>query len=50
MKNQHLRLAQLPQEQRTPEMIGVLTIEDVKDFKIDPGEITQKGIGYRFGS
>jgi SpoVK/Ycf46/Vps4 family AAA+-type ATPase len=50
VKNQHLRLAQLPQEKRTPEMIGVLTMEDVKDFKVEPGETTQKGIGYRFGS
>ena len=32
IKNQHLRLAQLSSDERTPEMLQVLNVEDVKEF------------------
>jgi SpoVK/Ycf46/Vps4 family AAA+-type ATPase len=40
VKNQHLRLAEVPKAQRTPEMINTLTLPDVEEFK--PGEIKKK--------
>lgn len=35
IKNQHLRLSQLPAEQRKPEMMNMITLEDVLEFKLD---------------
>jgi SpoVK/Ycf46/Vps4 family AAA+-type ATPase len=47
IKNQHLRLAKIDHALRTPEMIHVLTFEDVEEFKIDYDAVPQnKSIGF----
>ncbi len=48
IRNQHLRLASTPQEDRTPKMIETITIKDVEEFAIDPKLISnQSGIGFK---
>jgi len=32
IKNQHLRLASIPPDQRTPEMISIMILVDVQEF------------------
>lgn len=50
VKNQNLRMASLRPEERTPEALQTLTLEDVKEF--DPNQDSQnkgQGIGFRIG-
>jgi SpoVK/Ycf46/Vps4 family AAA+-type ATPase len=35
IKNQHLRLANLPAEERKPEIMNIVTLKDVEEFKMD---------------
>lgn len=48
IKNQHLRLAQIPSENRTLDMIYQLTYADIEHFVIDNSQIPQekKSIGF----
>jgi SpoVK/Ycf46/Vps4 family AAA+-type ATPase len=49
IKEQHLRMASLAAPDRTPEVLSKLTIEDLKDFKLDEGNAGNSGtIGFRF--
>lgn len=46
VRNQHLRLSQIPIKDRNEETIGTLTFDDVKEFSLDaPGR--KPGIGFR---
>ncbi len=47
-KNQNLRMASLPRDERTAEHMQTLTADDVKEFKVG-GEIVSTGIGFKFG-
>ena len=50
IKNQHLRLAKLENEERTIDMIQQLTYEDVEEFKIDYNAVPEKRtIGFNIG-
>ncbi len=48
-RRQNLRLASLPTEERTSEMVRTVTIEDFKDFKLmdQTDDKPKKGIGFR---
>lgn len=48
VQNQNLRLASMPKEQRTKEMLETLTLEDLKEFKIQEGK--RSGLGFKYGS
>lgn len=49
VRHQHLRMSEIPADKRTPEIISVLTVEDLKNINLK--EIIQKtqntGIGFR---
>ncbi len=48
IKNQHLRLAKIDPESRTTDMIHILQLEDVEEFKIDYSAIPEnKSIGFK---
>ena len=49
VKNQHLRLSQTPQEDRTQKMIETITIKDVEDFGPDRNQAANpsSGIGFK---
>jgi SpoVK/Ycf46/Vps4 family AAA+-type ATPase len=47
VKNQHLRLAQLPPEKRKPVVMRKLTLADVKEFNTDEMMDKTAGIGFR---
>jgi SpoVK/Ycf46/Vps4 family AAA+-type ATPase len=48
IKNQHLRLAKLPSEQRTLDMINTILLEDVEEFKIeDKPSSGPRSIGFK---
>ncbi|MCS6823914.1 MAG: AAA family ATPase [Cytophagaceae bacterium] len=48
VKEQHLRMASLTPDQRTQEALSTLTLEDLKDFKLDSSEYEYtKRIGFR---
>jgi SpoVK/Ycf46/Vps4 family AAA+-type ATPase len=50
IKNQNLRMASIPKEQRTEEMIHTLTIDDVKEFNENLEAANQGGgIGFKLG-
>lgn len=46
VQNQNLRLAGIPKENRTKEMLEVLTVEDLKEFKIQEGRRGSLGFKY----
>ena len=46
IQNQNLRLASMEKDQRTPEMLETLTLEDLKEFKIEDGK--RKGLGFKY--
>mgnify|MGYP000888581397 CR=1 FL=1 len=52
VKNQHLRLAALPAEERDATSINILTLEDVAGFRTDKSDavFTKKTIGFRRAS
>jgi len=49
VKNQHLRMASLPKEQRTEEIIHQLDVPDVKEFNENLEAGGQGGIGFKLG-
>jgi SpoVK/Ycf46/Vps4 family AAA+-type ATPase len=49
VKNQHLRLAEMPLEKRTDKMRKTLTLEDVKHFDPTKDEFLESGKGVRIG-
>ncbi|MEM7038117.1 MAG: AAA family ATPase, partial [Bacteroidota bacterium] len=52
VKNQHLRLAGLPTEERTEEVLNILTLDDVREFDPDKDDIIGTGqnrIGFNMG-
>ncbi len=49
VKNQHLRMAALPADERTATMLSTLTIEDVKEFELK-NEGLRSQLGFRYGS
>lgn len=52
VKNQHLRLASLPSERRTPEVLHLLTLDDVREFGPDNDDLfdrRQNRIGFSLG-
>lgn len=46
VQNQNLRLASMAKEQRTKEMLETLTLEDLKEFKIQEGK--RSGLGFKY--
>jgi SpoVK/Ycf46/Vps4 family AAA+-type ATPase len=46
VQNQNLRLASLPKEERTKEMLETMTAEDLKEFKIQEGKRSNLGFKY----
>ncbi|MEL6673630.1 MAG: AAA family ATPase [Bacteroidota bacterium] len=49
IKNQHLRLAMVPSDQRTPEMLGELIKEDVMDFVPGKDGLFEEGASGKLG-
>ncbi|MBS1493221.1 MAG: AAA family ATPase [Bacteroidetes bacterium] len=49
VRNQNLRLADVPREKRTPEMIATLTTKDLEEFKIDSLKKEKKIFGFDTG-
>lgn len=49
IKNQHLRLADIPKENRTKEMLETLIFDDVKEFVIEDASKRSSGLGFRIG-
>jgi hypothetical protein len=49
VKNQHLRLAEMPSSERTPMHLATLTLADVKEFEIDNQRKTGGSLGFRIG-
>jgi len=49
VKNQHLRMASLPADQRSKEALGLLTLEDVSEFVIKE-EKSRASLGFRYGN
>lgn len=49
IKNQHLRMASLPKETRTPEAIATLTLADVEEFNTHLETGNQGSIGFQIG-
>jgi len=47
VKNQHLRLSELPKTKRTPKIVGTLTLADVSEFKADNIPTQRTGIGFK---
>ncbi|MES2616294.1 MAG: AAA family ATPase [Bacteroidota bacterium] len=47
VKNQHLRLSELPKTKRTPKVVSTLTIADVSEFKADNIPTQRTGIGFK---
>lgn len=46
VQNQNLRLASLPKEERTKEMLETMTADDLKEFKIQEGKRSNLGFKY----
>lgn len=46
IQNQNLRLASIPKEQRTKEMLETMTMEDLKEFKLQEGR--KAGLGFKY--
>ncbi|MCC7298012.1 MAG: AAA family ATPase [Bacteroidia bacterium] len=47
VRNQHLRLSELPKAKQTKKTVSTLTIEDVDEFRTDVKPSTPGGIGFR---
>ena len=46
VQNQNLRLASMNKEDRSKEMLEVMTLEDLKEFKIQEGK--RSGLGFKY--
>lgn len=49
IKNQHLRLASMTKEERTPEIMETIIFDDVKEFEIKTVGIDKPTLGFRTG-
>lgn len=49
IKNQHLRLAGMKKEERTPEVMSAIIFDDVKEFEIKESAPSRAPIGFRPG-
>lgn len=50
IKNQHLRLAEMPSSERTPVHLAMLTLSDVKEFEINTNERAKgSSLGFKIG-
>ncbi|MEY4931134.1 MAG: hypothetical protein RI909_1858, partial [Bacteroidota bacterium] len=49
VKNQHLRLAAMKKEQRTPQLMETIILDDVKEFEIKEGNSRKGTLGFRVG-
>ena len=48
VRNQHIRLSELPKNKRTPKVVGALTMADIAEFKTDGKPTTPTtGIGFK---
>lgn len=47
VRRQNLRLANMPSEQRTNDMIKMISVDDLKDFKLIEQDDKRPGIGFR---
>lgn len=47
VRNQHLRLSELPKSKRTPKTTQTLTLADVDEFKADNIPSQKTGIGFK---
>jgi len=50
VKNQHLRLAAMKKEERTPELMATIIFDDVKEFEIKEVKTGKSSLGFRIGS
>ena len=46
VRNQNLRLADMPRQERTKEMIETLTVKDLEEFKIESLKKEKKVFGF----
>lgn len=49
VKNQHLRLAAMKKDQRTPELMETIFIDDVTEFEIKETQGTPQRLGFKIG-
>ena len=49
IKNQHLRLAAMKKEERTPELMATVLLEDVREFEIKEERSSKPRIGFKAG-
>jgi hypothetical protein len=49
VKNQHLRLASMKKEERTPEIMETIIFDDVKEFEIKEGKTVGTRLGFAIG-
>jgi hypothetical protein len=49
IKNQNLRLAGMKKEERTPELMEGVILDDVKEFEIKGSGQSRPAIGFQFG-
>jgi len=49
VRNQHLRLAAMKKEDRTPELMETIIFDDVKEFEIKEIKSGKKSLGFRVG-
>lgn len=49
VRNQHLRLASMKKEERTPELMEIILFDDVKEFEIKPTKPKRTSIGFQTG-
>ncbi len=49
IRNQHLRLAGMKKEDRTPELMETVILDDVKEFEIKDGRTPKQNIGFQIG-
>jgi AAA+ superfamily predicted ATPase len=49
VKNQHLRLASMKKDERTPQVMEVIIHDDVKEFEIKEGGKDKRALGFRIG-
>jgi hypothetical protein len=49
VKNQHLRLASMKKDERTPQVMEVIIHDDVKEFEIKDGGNEKRSLGFRIG-
>lgn len=47
IRNQHIRLSEVPKAKRTPKLLGTLTYEDIEEFKTDNTPNNPSGIGFK---